>query len=155
MVDVRAEIWDRFYIHKLQGQKHDRASSQSALALSAVTVVFLAGHTLQHVKALNVSRPLGQILTLRYLIQKSYHKKIVADLSESCVTTEFTPGDFHLHLDAFSRMIPCQPGNCLTLPNLYGSTVAFPFLAITLDAVNQRHEGSVASKGVFRRARRM
>ena len=115
-------------------------------------VKFLVGGPLQHVKALKVSPPLGQILTLRYLVQKSYDEKIVADLSESCVTTEFTPCDFHLDLDAFSSMIPCQPGNCLTLPDLYGSTVAFPFLAIILDAVNQRHEGPVASKGVFRRA---
>ena len=96
-------------------------------------VKFLVGGPLQHVKALKVSPPLGQILTLRCLVEKSYHKKIVADLSESCVTTEFTPGDFRLDLVAFSRMIPCQLGNWPTLPSLYDSTVAFPFLTITLE----------------------
>ena len=115
-------------------------------------VKFLVEGPLQHVKALKVSPPLSQISILRYLVEKSYHKKIVADLSESCVTKDFTPDDFRPDLDDFSRMIPCQPGSCTTLPGLYGSTVAFPFLTITLDAVNQRHECPVASKGVLRRA---
>ena len=49
-------------------------------------------------------------------------------------------------------MIPCQAGNFTTLPVLYGSTVAFSFLTIILDAVNQRHECPVAFNGVLRRA---
>ena len=115
-------------------------------------VKFLVGGPLQHVKALTVSPPLGQISILPYLVKKSYHKKIVADLSESCVTTDFTADDFRPDLDDVSRLIPCQPGNCTTLPGLYGSTVAFSFLTITLDAVNQLHECPIASKGVLRRA---
>ena len=31
---------------------------------------------------------------------------IVEDLSETCVTTEFTSGDFRPDFEAFSRMIP-------------------------------------------------
>ena len=141
---------DRLYIHKLQGQQHERATSQSAPTLSAVMVIFLVGGPLQHVKALKVSPPLGQISTLRFLVEKSYHKKIVADLPESCVATDFTADDFRPDLDDFSRMIPCQPGSCTTLPGLYGSTVAFSFLTITLDAVNQRHDCPIATKGVVR-----
>ena len=113
---------------------------------------FLVGGPLQHVKAVNISKPLGEISTLRYLAEKSYDKKIVEDLSESCATTDFTPGDFLPDFEAFSRMIPLQPGNCPILPGLCSRTVAFPFLAIILVAGNQRHECPVASNGVLRRA---
>ena len=77
---------DRFNIHKLQGQKYERANSQSAPTLSAVMAKFHVGGPLQHVKALNISKPLGEISTPRNLAEKSYDKKIVEDLSETCVT---------------------------------------------------------------------
>ena len=113
---------------------------------------FLVGGLLQHVNALNISKPLGEISTLRYLAEKSYDKKIVEDLSESFVTTEFTSSDFRPHFEAFSRMIPYQPGNCPILLVMCSRIVAFPFLAIIFVAVNQRHECPVASNCVLRRA---
>ena len=58
-------------------------------------------------KALKIGRSLGQISAMRYLAEKSDDKKIAEDLSESCVTTEFTPGDFAPILILFSYNSMC------------------------------------------------